>query len=88
MASDAEGSVTIREEDGKRHAMIKDKDGNISFECDITEQGSVDKLPPDIRRRLQIVEGRGFSLPGNPGARPAGKPASERQKKFDPKQGA
>ncbi|MEY3392579.1 MAG: Serine protease Do-like HtrA, partial [Verrucomicrobiota bacterium] len=36
MASDAEGSVTIREEDGKRHAMIKDKDGNIYFECDIT----------------------------------------------------
>ena len=89
MASDAEGSVTIRQEDGKRHAVIKDRDGNTTFECDITEKGSVEKLPADVRRRLQLVEGRGFSLPGNPGAKPAGKPASEEpKKKFDPKQGA
>ena len=89
MASDAEGSVIIRQEDGKRHAVIKDRDGRTTFECDITEKGSVDKLPPEIRRRLQLVEGRGFSLPGNPGAKPAGKPAAEEpKKKFDPKQGA
>jgi hypothetical protein len=89
MASDAEGSVTIQQEDGKRHAVIKDKDGNTTFEGDITEKGSVEKLPPEIRRRLKLVEGRGFSLPGNPGAKPAGKPAAEEsKKKFDPKQGA
>ena len=89
MASDAEGSVTIQQEDGKRHAVIKDKDGKTTFECDITEKGSVEKLPPEIRRRLQLVEGRGFSLPGNPGAKPVGKPAAEEpKKKFDPKQGA
>ena len=89
MASDAEGSVTIQQEDGKRHAVIKDKDGNTTFECDITEKGSVEKLPADVRRRLQLVEGRGFNLPGNPGAKPAGKPAAEEpKKKFDPKQGA
>jgi hypothetical protein len=88
-ASDAEGSVTIQQEDGKRHAVIKDKDGNTTFEGDITEKGSVEKLPPAVRRRLQLVEGRGFSLPGNPGAKPAGKPAAEEpKKKFDPKQGA
>ena len=89
MASDAEGSVTIQQEDGKKRAVIKDKDGKTTFEGDITEKGSVDKLPPEIRRRLQLVEGRGFSLPGNPGAKPAGKsPAEETKKKFDPKQGA
>ena len=89
MASDAEGSVTIQQEDGKKRAVIKDKDGKTTFEGDITEKGSVDKLPPEIRRRLQLVEGRGFSLPGNPGAKPAGKsPAEEPKKKFDPKQGA
>jgi hypothetical protein len=89
MASDAEGSVTIQQEDGKKRAVIKDKEGNTTFEGDITEKGSVEKLPADVRRRLQLVEGRGFSLPGNPGAKPAGKPAAEEpKKKFDPKQGA
>jgi hypothetical protein len=89
MASDAEGSVTIQQEDGKKRAVIKDKDGKTTFEGDITEKGSVEKLPADVRRRLQLVEGRGFNLPGNPGAKPAGKPAAEEpKKKFDPKQGA
>ena len=89
VASDAEGSVTIQQEDGKRHAVIKDKDGQTTFEGDITEKGAVEKLPADVRRRLQLVEGRGFSLPGNPAAKPAGKPAAEEpKKKFDPKQGA
>ncbi len=88
MASDAEGSVTIQQEDGKKRAVIKDKDGRTIFEGDITEKSSVEKLPPEVRRRLQLVEGRGFSLPGNPGAKPPGKPAAEEQKKFDPKQGA
>lgn len=89
MASDAEGSVTIQQEDGKKRAVIKDKDGKTIFEGDITEKGSVDKLPDDVRRRLQLVEGRGFSLPGNPGTKPAGKPAAEEpKKKLDPKQGA
>jgi len=89
MASDAEGSVTIRQEDGKRHAVIKDRDGNTTFECDITDPGSVEKLPPDVRRRLRLVEGRGFSLPGGTGGKLAPKPAAEEpKKKFDPKQGA
>ena len=85
MASDAEGSVTIQQEDGKKRAVIKDKDGKMIFEGDVTDQAAIDKLPADVRRRLQLVEGRGFSLPGNPGAKPA---AEEPKKKFDPKQGA
>ena len=89
MASDAEGSVTIQQEDGKKRAVIKDKDGKTTFEGDITEKSAVEKLPAEIRHRLQLVEGRGFILPGNSGGTPAGKPAAEEpKKKFDPKQGA
>jgi hypothetical protein len=89
MASDAEGSVTIQQEDGKKRAVVKDRDGKTIFEGDVTDQAAVEKLPADVRRRLQLVEGRGFSLPGNPGAKPTGKsPAEEPKKKFDPKQGA
>ena len=89
MASDAEGSVTIQQEDGKKRAVVKDRDGKTIFEGDVTDQAAVEKLPADVRRRLQLVEGRGFSLPGNPGAKPTGKPAAEEpKKKFDPKQGA
>jgi hypothetical protein len=89
MASDAEGSVTIQQEDGKKRAVVKDRDGKMIFEGDVTDRAAVEKLPAEIRRRLQLVEGRGFSLPGNPGAQPAGKPAAEEpKKKFDPKQGA
>ena len=89
MASDAEGSVTIQQEDGKKRAVVKDRDGKMIFEGDVTDRAAVEKLPAEIRRRLQLVEGRGFSLPGNPGAQPAGKPAAEEpKKKFDPKQRA
>jgi hypothetical protein len=69
--------------------VIKDRDGKTTFEGDITEKDAVEKLPPEVRRRLQLVEGRGFSLPGFPGGKPADKPAAEEpKKKFDPKQGA
>jgi hypothetical protein len=89
MASDGEGSVSLEEKDGKKRAVVKDRDGKTLFEGDVTDQAAIDKLPADIRRRLKLVEGKGFSLPGFPGgtkATPA--PAAEPKKKFDPKQGA
>jgi len=87
MASDAEGSVTVRQEDGRRHAVIKDKDGETLFEGDVTDPAAVEKLPPEIRRRLKLVEGKGFHLPRFPGgAKPA--PAEEPKRKFDSKKGA
>ncbi|MFM8549542.1 MAG: PDZ domain-containing protein [Verrucomicrobiota bacterium] len=89
VASDAEGSVTIRQEDGKRRAVIKDKAGQTLFEGDITEKRAVENLPPEIRRRLQLFEGRGFGLPEGSGGKLPPKPAAEEpKKKFDPKQGA
>jgi hypothetical protein len=89
MASDAEGSVSLEEKDGKKRAVVKDRDGKTIFEGDVTDQAAVEKLPPDVRRRLKLVEGKGFSLPGFPGGtNTAPAPAEEPKKKFDPKQGA
>jgi len=87
MASDGEGSVSLEEKDGKKHAVVKDRDGKTLFEGDVTDKDAVEKLPADIRRRLKLVEGKNFTLPGFPGsAAPA--PAEEPKKKIDPKQGA
>ena len=89
MASDGEGSVSLEDKDGKRHAVVKDRDGKTLFEGDVTDPAAVEKLPADVRRRLKLVEGKGFSLPGFPGGtKTAPAPAEEPKKKFDPKQGA
>ncbi len=87
MASDGEGSVSLEEKDGKKHAVVKDRDGKTLFDGDVTDKSAVEKLPADVRRRLKLVEGKNFTLPGFPGnASPA--PAEEPKKKYDPKQGA
>ena len=89
MASDGEGSVSLEEKDGKKRAVVKDRDGKTIFEGDVTDQAAVDKLPADVRRRLKLVEGKGFVMPGFPGGtKAAPAPAEEPKKKFDPKQGA
>jgi len=87
MASDGEGTVSLEEKDGKKRAVVKDRDGKTLFDGDVTEKVDVEKLPAEVRRRLKLVEGKGFTLPGFPGNTvPA--PAEEPKKKFDPKQGA
>ena len=85
MASDAEGTVSLEEKDGKKHAVVKDRDGKTLFDGDVTDKAAAEKLPADIRRRLKLVEGKNFTLPGFPGN---AAPAEEPKKKFDPKQGA
>jgi hypothetical protein len=87
MASDGEGTVSLEEKDGKKHAVVKDRDGKTLFEGDVTDKAAVEKLPADVRRRLKLVEGKGFTLPGFP-LTPQATPAEEPKKKFDPKQGA
>ena len=87
MASDGEGTVSLEEKDGKKHAVVKDRDGKTLFDGDVTDKSAVEKLPADVRRRLKLVEGKNFTLPGFPGnATPA--PTEEPKKKYDPKQGA
>ena len=89
MASDGEGTVSLEEKDGKKHAVVKDRDGKTLFEGDVTDKATVEKMPADVRRRLKLVEGKGFTLPGFPGSStPASAPSEEPKKKYDPKQGA
>ncbi len=87
MASDGEGTVSLEEKDGRKRAVVKDRDGKTIFEGDVTDKAAVEKLPADVRRRLKLVEGKGFTLPGFP-LSPQSTPAEEPKKKFDPKQGA
>lgn len=87
MASDGEGSVSLEEKDGKKHAVVKDRDGKTLFDGDVTDKAAVEKLPADVRRRLKLVEGKNFTLPGFP-LTPQAAPAEEPKKKYDPKQGA
>jgi len=87
MASDGEGSVSLEEKDGKKHAIVKDRDGKTLFDGDVTDKEAVEKLPADVRRRLKLVEGKNFTLPGFP-LTPQATPSEEPKKKYDPKQGA
>jgi hypothetical protein len=84
VASDGEGTVSLEEKDGKKHAVVKDRDGRTLFDGEVTSKEQLEKLPADIRRRLKLVEGKGFTIPGS--AAPTA--PEEPKKKFDPKQGA
>ena len=99
MAADQDGSVSLEEKDGKKHATIKDPAGKVVFEGEVTTPEQRAALPEEVRRRLKLVEGNGFSIPGfnGPGAnlQSEGKakggvaPAEEKpKKKRDAKEGA
>lgn len=83
---DDAGSVTVEDKDGKRHATVKDADGTVLFDGDITTEEQRAKLSEDVRRRLKSVEGAVLSAPGIPSAPAAPRPVE--QKKFDRKKGA
>ena len=87
MASDGDGTVSLEEKDGRKRAVVKDRDGKTLFDGDVTDKAEVEKLPADVRRRLKLVEGKGFTLPGFP-LSPSPAPAEAPKKKYDPKQGA
>jgi len=95
MAADQDGTVSLEEKDGKKHATIKDPAGKVVFEGEVTTPEQRAALPEEVRRRLKLVEGNGFSIPGfnGPGANPKaeGKAkggAAPAEKKRDPKEGA
>jgi hypothetical protein len=91
MASDGDGSVSLEEKDGKKRAIIKDSSGKTLFDGEVTTPEQLKAMPAELRRRLKLVEGKGFTIPGFPdrGAPGNAAPApAEEPKKFDPKQGA
>ena len=88
MASDGEGTVSLEEKDGQKRAVVKDRDGRTLFDGDVTDKAAVEKLPADVRRRLRLVEGKGFTLPGFPGNAVPAQAPTEEPKKYDLKKGA
>ena len=89
--SDGEGSVSLVEADGKRSATVKDAQGKVLFEGEITTEEQRAKLPADVQRRLKAAEGGVFTVPGAPTAPKApAAPADQKApaKKYDPKKGA
>lgn len=58
--SDDKGSVEINATDGKRELTVKDKDGKVAFQGPITSPEDRDKLPAEVRRRIDEIGGAEF----------------------------
>jgi hypothetical protein len=54
--SDDEGSIDIKVDDGKRNLTIKNAKGEVAFTGPINNEGDRNKLPPEIRHRLEKLE--------------------------------
>lgn len=90
VASDDQGTVSLEEKDGKKHAVIKDPAGNVTFAGDVTTEEQRAKLPAATRDRLKLVEGSSFSIQGQKPAKKADGAAEPEapKKKRNPKEGA
>ena len=90
VASDDQGTVSLEQKDGKKHAVIKDADGKVTFEGDVTTEEQRAKLPEAARNRLKLVEGSSFSIQGQKPAKKADGAAEPEapKKKRNPKEGA
>lgn len=93
IAVDGNGSVALEEKDGKKHATIKDAAGKVVFDGEVTTEEQRAKMPEEARRRLKLVEGNSFSIPGFNSKAPAGaEPQQEApakpKKKYNPQEGA
>ncbi|MEY4034299.1 MAG: hypothetical protein RL492_1493, partial [Verrucomicrobiota bacterium] len=86
----AQGTVSLEEKDGQKHAVIKDADGNVTFDGDVTTEEQRAKMPAAARDRLKLVEGSSFSIQGlKPGKKADGAAEPEApKKKRNPKEGA
>lgn len=65
MMSDGDGSLKIETRDGKKTVTAKDPDGNLIFEGPANTDAEVDKIPAEVREkmdRVQINGGRGIDL--------------------------
>lgn len=90
VASDDQGTVSLEEKDGKKHAVIKDAEGKVSFDGDVTTEDQRAKLPAATRDRLKLVEGSFLSIQGQKPAKKADGAAEPEapKKKRNPKEGA
>ncbi|MCX6918761.1 MAG: PDZ domain-containing protein [Verrucomicrobia bacterium] len=90
VASDDQGTVSLEQKDGKKHAVIKDADGKVTFDGDVTTEDQRAKLPAATRDRLKLVEGSFLSIQGQKPAKKADGAAEPEapKKKRNPKEGA
>lgn len=53
--SDDQGSVEVNATEGKRELTVKDKDGKVTFQGPINTPEEHEKLPPEVKKRLDEI---------------------------------
>jgi hypothetical protein len=97
MFSDDEGSVSVRSENGKKFATVKDANGQVLFDGEITTPEQLKAQTDSIKSRIALADGKSVVIPPAPGSTqdpavgaPATspKPAPKKKPKRDPLEGA
>lgn len=97
MFSDDEGSVSVRSENSKKFATVKDATGKVLFDGEITTPEQLKAQPDSIKSRIALADGKSVVIPPAPGStqEPAvgtpatsTKPAPKKKPKRDPLEGA
>jgi serine protease Do len=58
--SDDQGSVEVNAAQGKRELTVKDKEGKVTFQGPINTPEEHEKLPPEVKKRLDEIGGAEF----------------------------
>lgn len=102
--TDEEGSVKVRNENGKKFATVKDAAGEVVFDDEITTPEQLKAVPEAARARIALIDGPG-KLPSFRGpeaapapsaapaagadkSKPGSAPAPKSRKPIDPREGA
>ena len=97
MFSDDEGSVSVRAENGKKFATVKDATGKVLFDGEVTTPEQLNAQADSIKSRIALADGKSVVIPPAPGSTQAPavgapatspKPAPKKKPKRDPLEGA
>jgi len=100
--TDEQGSVKVRNENGRKFATVKDAAGEVVFDDEITTPEQLKAVPEAARARIALVDGPGklpsfrgaeaapppAPAPGVEKAKPGSAPAPKPRKPIDPREGA
>jgi len=94
--TDEQGTVQVRTENGKRFATVKDAEGQVVFDGEVTTPEHLKSVPEAARPRIALAEGPRVlpRLPAVPSSEPAGEakpgqaPKAKPAKPIDPREGA
>lgn len=56
ISRDPAGEITVRQDGDNRHVTVRDADGNVLFEGDVSSDTDREKLSPEIRTRLEKAD--------------------------------